>query len=71
MLDTGYMAWRVDLATGHNTVLVAATNEEAAALNLRAQVDPFATGEVARLGVEFHDGGRALTSPLRSFTQQA
>ena len=44
---------------GFNMVVVAASNEDATALNLRARLDRVAAGEVARTWVEWHDGSTA------------
>ena len=59
MLDAAYEAWRTDLQAGRDTVLIAATNEEATALNVRARLDRVTAGDVEAAGVELHDGSRA------------
>ncbi len=59
MLDSAYEAWRADLLAGRDTVLVAATNQEATALNIRARTDRIGSGDVSRVGVGLHDGSQA------------
>ena len=59
MLDTAYEAWHADQTANVDTVLVAATNEEATALNLRARLDRVAVGAVEQTGIELYDGSRA------------
>ncbi|MEO2108682.1 MAG: MobF family relaxase [Actinomycetota bacterium] len=60
MLDAAYTAWRHDQAAGRQSLLIAPTREQVAALNGRAQTDRIATGEVQAEGmVPLRDGTAA------------
>jgi ATP-dependent exoDNAse (exonuclease V) alpha subunit len=59
MLDAAYLGWRADRDAGLDSVLVAATSAEVAALNARAHLDQVAAGAVTGPLVELHDGNHA------------
>jgi hypothetical protein len=60
MLDRAYAAWQTDLANGRTSLLIAPTRDTVTALNLRAQADRAAAGDVdLEHGVRLRDGTRA------------
>lgn len=65
MLDEIYAAWSVDRerttvkGTPLQSIMVAGTNDEVAALNARARLDLIAAGTVTAEGVTLHDGNKA------------
>jgi hypothetical protein len=59
MLDRVYQGWRADVAEGRDSVMVAATTADVAALNTRARLDRIAAGLSEASGVVLHDGTHA------------
>jgi hypothetical protein len=50
ILDAAYTAWRIDLAAGKVSVMIAETVETVRALNERARLDRISTGHVSATG---------------------
>ncbi|MGH8890661.1 MAG: ATP-dependent DNA helicase, partial [Acidothermaceae bacterium] len=59
LLEDAYAAWRADVAAGRTAVMVAAGNDDVAALSARARVDRIAAGQVEAGGVAVAGGNRA------------
>ncbi len=59
LLEDAYTAWRDDVAAGRTAVIVAASNEDVAALSARARLDRVAAGQVQPGGVVVADGNKA------------
>jgi conjugative relaxase-like TrwC/TraI family protein len=60
MLDAAYTAWRIDLAAGKVSVMIAETVETVRALNERARLDRMIAGHVsATAAVDLHDETQA------------
>ncbi|MGH8880121.1 MAG: ATP-dependent DNA helicase, partial [Stackebrandtia sp.] len=59
MIDKAYTAWHRDMAVGHTSVMIAATNADVTALAARARTDRITAGHVKSKGVDLHDGNTA------------
>ncbi|TFD14463.1 TraA-like conjugal transfer protein [Cryobacterium sp. TMT1-2-2] len=59
MLEEIYVAWAADRAANWNSIMVAGTNDEVAALNARARLDLVGQGVVGKSGSVLHDGNKA------------
>ncbi|MEV6968607.1 MobF family relaxase [Hamadaea sp. NPDC051192] len=59
MMDAAYEGWQADMRSSKLTLMIAATNTDAAALAARARVDRVAAGQVERDGLRLHDGNIA------------
>ncbi|HLS74735.1 MAG TPA: hypothetical protein VK046_13255 [Actinomycetaceae bacterium] len=59
MLEDVYAAWRDDVETGKDSVIVAGLNDDALALSTEAHRDLVAAGRVEPDGVQLADGSHA------------
>ncbi|MCM3662496.1 relaxase domain-containing protein [Georgenia satyanarayanai] len=59
MLEDVYAAWRDDVETGKDSVMVAGSNDDALALSTQARRDLVAAGRVEPDGVQLADGSHA------------
>lgn len=59
MLDAAYQAWARDIAHGSTSVLIAGSNKDVTALNMRARLERVTNGDVEPGGVDLRDGNQA------------
>jgi conjugative relaxase-like TrwC/TraI family protein len=59
MQELAYDAWVQDIEAGRNSLLLAASNRDATALNTRARLELVARGTVETAGITLQDGTRA------------
>jgi conjugative relaxase-like TrwC/TraI family protein len=65
MLDAAYAAWLADLTAGHQSVIIAETQDTVTALNVRARLDRIIAGQVAPTRqVGLHDSTEASKGDL-------